>query len=248
MPSLQTVKILGLPVHNLVMSDALAAVREFVHSGGTHQIITADASMLVLAQEDPELFAIIQKASLVTPDSVGVLHASKQYGIPIRQRVSGVELVEQLCAKSASESYRIFFFGAGPGVADMAASAMNQKYPGCQVVGTHDGYFKDTDMPAILEKIKADKPDILCVAFGIPKQEKWIAKHQAELGVPVAIGVGGTFDVLSGTVKRAPLPFQKLHLEWLWRLIANPKKYQKVALLPKFVAMVHKDARKGKQN
>ena len=244
MPSLETVKILGLSIHNLVMSDALASVREFVNSGGSHQIITADASMLVLAQEDADLFAIIQNASLVTPDSVGVLHASKRYGKPIGQRVSGVELVEQLCAKSPTEGYRLFFFGSGPGVADQAASVMNQKYPGCQVVGTHDGFFKDEEIADILLSIKATKPDILCVAFGIPKQEKWIAKYQLELGVPVAIGVGGTFDVLSGNVKRAPIPFQKLHLEWLWRLLANPKKYQKVALLPKFVSLVRKDARK----
>ena len=244
MPSLQTVQILGLPVHNIVMSNALSAIRDFVSSGGIHQIITADASMLVIAQDDPELFAIIQNASLVTPDSIGVLHASKRYGKPIDKRVSGVELVEQLCAKSPIEGYRLYFFGAAPGVAEQAASQMNSKYPGCQVVGAHDGFFNDTDIPAILKSIKATKSDILCVAFGIPKQEKWIAKYQAELGIPVAIGVGGTFDVLSGTVKRAPVLFQKLHIEWLWRVISNPKKYQKVALLPKFVRMVRKDARK----
>ena len=230
-----TIQLLGLPVHNVTMEGALAQIHLFVHSGGVHHVVTADASMLVTAQEDRELAEIIRAASLVTPDSVGVLWGAKKRGTPLQERVSGVELVERLCALSPSQNYRIFFFGAAPGVAELASRKMCETYPGCLVVGTHDGFFTPEQIPGILEEIKATKPDILCVAFGIPKQEKWIRAYASEIGVPVSIGVGGTFDVLSGTVKRAPVLFQKLKLEWFWRVIKNPKKLNKVLLLPKFV-------------
>ena len=236
--SLPEVRILGLPVHRLNMTDALARIDGFVASGKTHHIITADASMLVMAQDDPELRAIVANAELVTPDSAGVLWAAKRRNSPLAERVSGVEIVEKLCAASAHRNYRLYFLGAAPGVAQKAADCMSAKYPGCRIVGTRDGFFQPSDLPAILAEIRDARPDILCVALGIPKQEKWIHANRAALGVPVLIGVGGTLDVLSGTVKRAPKPFQKLRLEWLWRVISNPKKISKVALLPRFVRLI----------
>ncbi len=234
-PAARTIQLLGLPVHDVDMTEALEQIDGFVRSGRCHHVVTADASMLVTAQEDAELAGILRAASLVTPDSVGVLWGAKKRGTPLRERVSGVEIVERLCALSSTKGYRLFFFGAAPGVAALAAEQMSAKYPGCEVVGTHDGFFTLEQVPDIVEEIKAARPDILCVAFGIPKQEKWIRAHSEKIGVPVSIGVGGTFDVLSGTVKRAPVLFQRLHLEWLWRVLKNPKKLNKVMLLPRFV-------------
>jgi N-acetylglucosaminyldiphosphoundecaprenol N-acetyl-beta-D-mannosaminyltransferase len=158
----------------------------------------------------------------------------------LTERVSGVELVERLCALSPQKGYRLFFFGAAPGVAAQAAERMQAKYPGAEFVGTRNGFFTPDDLPDIIAEIRAARPDILCVALGIPKQEKFIAAHRDELGASVLIGVGGTFDVLSGTVRRAPKLFQALRIEWLWRVLSNPKKINKVMLLPRFVRLVRR--------
>ena len=235
---LPTVTLLGLTVHCLDMNAALEVIDGFMRKGKPHHIVTADASMLVMAKEDAELREIIAHADLVTPDSIGVLWAAKRAGKPITERVSGVVIVEQLCALSAARDYRLFFLGAAPGVAELAAQRMTAKYPGCQIVGTRDGFFTADDIPEITQTIRDSQSDIVCVAMGIPKQEKWIARYRNELGASVLIGVGGTLDVLSGTVKRAPVLFQRLKLEWLWRVISNPKKISKVMLLPQFVKRV----------
>ncbi len=236
--SLPAVSILGLPVHNVDMPTALEAIDGFIHSRVPHHIVTADASMLAMAQEDAALRAIIADADLVTPDSVGVLWAAKRAGTPLHERVSGVEIVERLCARSAECGYRIYFLGAAPGVAEQAAERMRARYPGTQIVGAQHGFFGAEGEAAVVEAIRSARPDVLCVALGIPKQEKWIAAHREALGVPALIGVGGTFDVLSGQTRRAPVWMQRARLEWLWRLLSNPRKIGKVMMLPRFVLMV----------
>ncbi len=242
--SLSSVQILGLTVHDVTMASALSAMDGFIRAGSPHHVITADASMLVLAQDDEALHEIVRSADLVTPDSVGVLWAAKRLGRPLQERVSGVEIVEQLCRCSAEKGHRLFFLGAAPGVAVQAAEKMRLKYPGAQIVGTRDGYFSAEESGALIEQIREARTDALFVAMGIPKQEKWIAKHRDQLGASVLIGVGGTFDVLSGTVRRAPIVMQRARLEWLWRVLSNPRKISKVLLLPRFMRLV---MRAGKQ-
>lgn len=239
-PAIPAVEILGLRVHNVDMAAALTAIRRFTAEGVPHHIITADASMLVMAQEDPDLRAIIAGADLVTPDSVGVLWAARRDRQPLRERVSGVEISEHLCAESARCDYRIFFLGAAPGVAATAADRMRAKYPGACIVGVRDGYFTREETDAVVDEIRAASANVLLVAMGIPKQEKWIQAHRDRLGCAVLIGVGGTLDVLSGQVKRAPRLMQALRLEWLWRVLSNPSKISKVLLLPRFVRMVNR--------
>jgi N-acetylglucosaminyldiphosphoundecaprenol N-acetyl-beta-D-mannosaminyltransferase len=238
-PVIPSVEILGLPVHNVDMPAALAAIRRYVKQGSAHHIITADASMLVMAQEDAELRAIIQHAALVTPDSIGVLWAAERKKQALRERVSGVEIAERLCAESAENDYRIYFLGAAPGVALAAAERMRDKYPGACIVGARDGYFNREQDQAVVDEIIATRANILFVAMGIPKQEKWIQRYRDQLGCAVLIGVGGTFDVLSGQVRRAPRIMQALKLEWLWRVLSNPRKINKVMLLPRFVRLVN---------
>ena len=221
------------------MAGALAAIRTFVRSGEPHHIVTADASMLVMAQEDPELHAIIPRADLVTPDSVGVLWAAGRKNQRLNERVSGVEIAERLCAESAENRYRLFFLGAEPGVAAAAADRMRAKYPGACIAGARDGYFGPGETQSVIDEVRAAHANILLVAMGIPKQEKWIQAHRDALGCAVLIGVGGTLDVLSGQVRRAPKVMQVLRLEWLWRVISNPRKISKVLLLPRFVRMVN---------
>ena len=231
---MDSVTILGLRVDCITPQQAVEALEGFIAAGVPRHVVTADSSMAVLARHDPNLRSIVAGADLVTPDGFGLLWASRLLDSPIPAKVSGVDLAEKLCELSAVKGYRIFFLGAAPGVAEEAALNMTRRFPGAQIVGTRDGYFTAEQEPEIVTQIKAAAPDILLVAFGIPRQEMWINRHKAALEVAVLIGVGGTFDVFSGRVKRAPLWMQNHGWEWLYRLWTNPKKIAKVMTLPQF--------------
>lgn len=228
------VEILGIGVDPVTMPEALSRIESFIERGIPKIVVTADASGIVAAQSDQQFRNILEKADLVTPDSIGVVWASRKVGAPIVERVSGVDLVEELCKLSAAKNYSLYFLGAAPGVAEKAAEASRLKYPGVNIVGTHDGYFSLADENSVVAQIRNLKPDVLFVAMGIPKQEKFIARYLYEIAATVSIGVGGSFDVLSGMVKRAPTFVQRMRVEWLWRLIMNPNKWRKVMALPKF--------------
>lgn len=216
------------------MDQAILRLEQFIVSGEPHVVVTADASGAVIAQSDPVFTAIVQQADLVTPDSYGVVWAANRRGANLRERVSGVDLVDRLCALSSAKGYRLYFLGAAPGVTDMAAEKLRLKYPGCNIVGTRHGYFPAESDPVVAEEVAAFRPDVLFVAMGIPRQEKFIAATKDIIRAKVAIGVGGSFDVFSGQAKRAPKLIQKLKLEWLWRTLLNPKKIAKAKTLPIF--------------
>ena len=232
------VEILGLPVDRLTMAQTLSLLEEFVASKAPHLVVTADAAGIVQAQSDSDWNSIFRSADLATPDSIGVIWAAKKRVRPIAERVSGVDLVERICALSADKGYRIYFLGAEPGVAERAAEKMRLKYPGCNIVGARHGYFPAESDEIVAQEVAEAQPDFLFVAMGIPRQEKFIRSTQEIIRAPVAMGVGGSFDVFSGKAKRAPKLFQSLHVEWLWRLLLNPKKIAKAKNLPKFVWMV----------
>lgn len=238
-----TIDLLGVPVARLGMGETLEVLASFVASGEPHLVVTADASGIAQAQTDPDLMAIYQCADLVTPDSVGVLWGARRKGQTLPGRVSGVDLVDLLCAASADKGYRIYFLGAAPGVAELAAEKMRLRHPGCNIVGSRHGYFPPESDEVVANEVAAARPDILFVAMGIPRQEKFIIATQSIIRAKVAIGVGGSLDVFSGTVKRAPKLVQAVHLEWLWRTLANPKKIAKAANLPRFVAYVLKSGK-----
>ena len=230
--------ILGIKISAVDTATTLATIEEFIRSGRPHMVVTADSSAVVLARKDRELREIINSADLVTPDSVGILWAARRFGTPLPERVSGVDVVESLCDRAARSGYRVFLLGAAPGVAEAAAEKLQQKYPGLTVAGTHHGFFRPEDSASVVRKIRESKPDILFVGMGIPLQEKWLYRHLDELRVPVSMGVGGTFDVVSGKVKRAPKWLQRHGLEWIFRLANNPRKIRKCLTLPVFVLMV----------
>ena len=232
------IQVLGVSVDALTMDQCLERLAQFVESGGPHFVVTADASGIVQAQTDPELRELYASADLVTADSVGVLWAAKRSGHALPARVSGVDIVEHVCRRSSEVGWRVFFLGAAPGVAEQAAERLKLKYPGCNIVGTRHGYFPPDSDGVVAAEVAESKPDILFVGMGIPRQEKFIRTTQEIIGSKVAMGVGGSFDVFSGKVKRAPVAFQKLKLEWVWRLLQDPKKIAKVKLLPVFVKMV----------
>jgi N-acetylglucosaminyldiphosphoundecaprenol N-acetyl-beta-D-mannosaminyltransferase len=192
------------------------------------------------ALNDEELADVIRHCGLVVPDGSGVVWALRRHG-DVVQKVAGVDLVRAMAARAGKEGFGIYFLGAKPGVAREAADNLAAQFPGMRIAGARDGYFKPEDEPALFDEIRAAKPDILLVALGVPRQEKWIVQHQKALGVAVAMGVGGSLDVFAGRVKRAPAGFQRLHIEWLYRLIQEPWRFQRMqSTLPAFVGEVLK--------
>lgn len=228
------VRILDIPVDCINHAETMAILQGFLEGQSPNLIATADASGIMIAQSDPDFRNILESASLITPDSIGVIWAGKRLGHPFEGRVSGVELVDALCALSAEHGHRIFLLGAAPGVADMAAERLKLRHPGCNIVGTRHGFFPAADDAVVAEEVAKSRPDILFVAMGIPRQEKFIFQTMGLINAKIAMGVGGSLDVFSGKVKRAPKFVQKLHLEWLWRTLANPKKIAKAKHLPVF--------------
>jgi N-acetylglucosaminyldiphosphoundecaprenol N-acetyl-beta-D-mannosaminyltransferase len=219
-----SIKLLGMRVDRVDMGGAVALVERFVAEGTPHQIVTADASMVVTASDDPEFARIVENCDLVTPDGAGILWATRRLGTPVTAKVSGVDLSARCVELSAEKGWRIFFFGAGPGVAEEAAVPHARPPPRRADRRLPGRLLQAEDESGIVEQIRAARPDILLVALGIPKQEKFIDRHKAALGVPVCIGVGGTLDVFAGAVKRAPVWMQKAGLEWLYRIGSNPRK------------------------
>lgn len=233
------VDILGVKVDSVTMPQAVAQVEEYMDERKNVLIATANAEMIMRATHDAELKTILNAASLVVPDGAGTVWAAHHLGYEMPERVAGYDLAQELMRIAPSKKQRVFFFGSAPGVAEKAKAKAEELYPGIEIVGTRDGYFKSEDEPAIIEEIKAAKPDLLLAALGVPKQEKWLYAHLQELDVPVSIGVGGTLDVMAGVMKRAPYWMQKAKLEWLFRGMLQPKRAGRLMALPKFVLKVH---------
>jgi len=232
------VDILGVPIDVLTMDQAIQRIEGFIQKETPHQVITANAEMVMHAQEDPEFKELLLKADLVTGDGAGVVWASRKTGPRLPERVTGVDLVNNLLPLAAQNGYGIFLFGSAPGIAEEAGRKMQENFPTLKIVGIENGYFQPQNEQTIVEKIRQSGAKILLVALGFPRQEKWIQKHLHNLGVPVAIGVGGTLDVFSGRVLRAPVWMQKSNLEWLYRLLKEPQRAMRMLALPKFVLRV----------
>lgn len=235
----ERIEILELQVDRLTMEEVLQRVEEFIKDGGFHQIITLGTEMAVAASSDREFKDVINSVHLVVPDSVGILWAAKKKGKPLPGRVAGIDIIYRLSELAVKKGWSFYFLGAKPGVAGTAAENLSKTYPGLKIAGTHHGYF--TDDTEVIEDIKRCKPDILLAAMGFPKQEKWTWKNRENIGASVCIGVGGSFDVLSGKLKRAPEIFIKLGLEWFYRFLKEPSRIRRLTALPKFMLMVYKE-------
>lgn len=237
-----SISILGVKIHRVDMAATLDLVRGYIASGKPHIIVTLDAAGVARAQDDPDYRDLVNSADLVTPDGAGVLWAARKLGTPLIERVSGVEIAREMCRIAAEDGFAIYFLGAAPGIAEQASANLAKQYPGLQIAGTHDGYFDSSRDREIAALVKSSGAKALMVAMGVPRQEKFIRDNMNELGVCVAIGVGGSFDVFSGKVKRAPEWWQRHGMEWLYRLMMDPRnKIAKVWSLRKFVALVLKE-------
>ncbi len=227
-----SVAVMGLPLANVTATEAVDQIEELILSGGTHQVATANLDFWVNSLKDVHLHRIIAGCSLVLPDGMPLVWISRLLGNPLKERVSGVDMVPMLAELSARKGYRIYLLGGRPGVGERAAKLLGELYPGVNIVGHHAPPLVDLermDHGDTLERIREAKPDILMVAFGNPKQEKWIRMHAKRLGVPVSIGIGGSMDMLVGDVHRAPAWMQRSGLEWLGRCLQEPKR-----LMPRY--------------
>jgi len=231
-------RILGVRVHDVTMEEALRIVAGFLAKGGAHQICTVNPEFVMHARRDPAFFRVLEEADLNVPDGVGLLWAGRILRQPLRERVPGVELMEALAVRAAERGWRVFLLGAAEGVADRAAAVLQARYPGLIVAGTFAGSPRPEDAPHILERLRKARPDLLFVAYGAPQQDLWIARYQPELGIPVAMGVGGAFDFIAGVVPRAPRWMREIGLEWLYRLIRQPWRWRRMLALPRFVLAV----------
>lgn len=223
----KTVAILGIPIDDLTTEEALERLEQFIQSGRFHQVATANTDFLIKAHGDPELRTILRTADMVVPDGMPVVMASRWLRAGLRERVTGADLVPALAARAAKKGYRLFMLGARPEVAARAKERMEAVNPGLRIVGCVSpppAHIVEMDNESLLAQVEATKPDILLVAFGNPKQEKWIHMHRHRLRVPVCIGVGGTFDFLAGAQPRAPEWMQRSGLEWLHRLGHDPRR------------------------
>jgi N-acetylglucosaminyldiphosphoundecaprenol N-acetyl-beta-D-mannosaminyltransferase len=238
MHTIETVHVLGAPVARLTLAEAAQVVAGFVREGRPRQVITLNPEYLYQAQFRPELMEIVRRADLVTADGVGIVWAARRAGNPVPERVTGIDLLLRLAEEAGAQGWRVFLLGAAPGVAEAAGRELAARYPGLTVAGTHHGYFKAEEEPAVVAKVRQSRADLLFVALGAPRQELWAARHLEALGVPVVMGVGGSFDVLAGKVRRAPVWLRRLHLEWLGRLLMDPKRWRRQLVLPKFVLLV----------
>ena len=238
------VDVLGVAFDNVTLDEAVDRALELLEQEGPHLAATPNPEIVQRANQDPEFAEILSRADLVIPDGVGVIYAARILGRPLRARVPGIDLATALLGRVAGTGKRLFLLGAAPGVAEQAAVNLRAAYPGLVVCGVHDGYFKE-DGP-VVDAIREAKADLVFVCLGAPKQEKWIAAHGAAAGARLYIGLGGAMDVFAGRVERAPEKFQKLGLEWLYRLMKEPSRIGRMAKLPLFLVSAVGARLKGK--
>lgn len=236
---IEPIKILGVPVHPMTMQEAVTALEERMQADMQTFVVTANAEIIMMCQEDAGYNQIIShEAELVLPDGAGAVWAGRHLGYKVPERVAGFDLYNQLLALSAKKGYKAYFFGGSPGVAEAAKAKSEELYPGVQIVGCHNGYFTDADVPAIIDAINKSGAEMLFVALGAPKQEKWILEHRNELKPRILMGIGGSFDVLAGKMERAPKWMQDASLEWAFRLYKQPSRFMRMMALPKFALKV----------
>lgn len=235
------VNLLGVNIDAFDLEETVRQVAEYVRSGLPHRVITINPEFLYNAQADRKLSDLAGRADLVTPDGVGIVWACRVAGSPVPERVTGIDLMTRLVKQAAVEGWSIFLLGAAPGVAEEAAARLSLDYPGLRVAGVHHGYFNDNEEAKVAGRVRETRPDLLFVALGAPKQEWWIDRNLQETGAVVAVGVGGSFDVVAGKVRRAPRWVRRLHLEWLFRLVKEPSRWRRQAVLPLFAWLVIKE-------
>lgn len=231
-------EILGCRLDLLDAREAIDRILAFVRGGDVAQVVTLGTEMVVHAQRDDAFRDVVNRSALSVCDTIGLLAVARSRGARISTRVTGVELVEELCKRAACDGIGVYLFGGAEGVAADAAAILEARFPGLPIAGVRNGFFVTEDEPAIAEQIANSGAKLLFVGLGSPRQEFWLAKNLAATGCTVGVGVGGSFDVLSGRLRRAPYVWQRLGLEWLYRLVTDPRRFRRQLALPYFVWLV----------
>lgn len=244
MKSVQRVRVLGAPVDAVDMAGALGFVENRIRgrqSQPSSCVVAINPEKAFAARKNPELHTCLEDAALVIPDGIGVVLAARLlHRVPIR-RVAGADLMQEICRRAAEKGYRLFLYGASEEVNRSAVAELRRRFPDISIVGRQHGFLPPDAMDKLLDEIDQSQADILFVALGSPRQENWMKCYAPRLNTPVCMGIGGTLDTLVGHVKRAPRIWQRLGLEWLYRLISQPSRAKRQIVLPLFVWLVVRD-------
>jgi N-acetylglucosaminyldiphosphoundecaprenol N-acetyl-beta-D-mannosaminyltransferase len=234
------IRLLGLPVDDVTMSEAIEIIDGFIACGGIHQSVVINVSKVVQASNDATLRAIIETCDLVTTDGQPIIWAARLLGTPLRARVTGIDLMQRLIEHASTRGYRVYLLGASQSVVSAVARRIAMEQPGVKIVGYHHGYWADSDEPELVARIASASPQILFVAIPSPRKEAFLGAWKDAIGAPFVMGVGGSFDVYAGVTKRAPTWMQRMGLEWLFRVIQEPRRlWRRYAWdAPRFARMV----------
>ena len=244
------IKILGINIDNITLDEAGNITKELIENSNKtcKMVVAPNTEFIMMAQKDEEFFKVLNKADLATPDSVGVMIGGKLQKKPFKERIPGQSYFRKVLEVGEKEEWTFYLLGGKEGVAQKAAENIKKIYPNIKIVGCHEGFFEKDAEDDVIKQINELRPNVLFVAMGAPIQEKWINKYQNKLKVDLAAGQGGTFDYEAGNIKRAPVVFQKLGIEWLWRLILQPTRICRMVVLPIYLIKIifTKDITKGK--
>lgn len=229
-------EIFGVGFDDMTAEQAVSFANDTINAGEKAYIVTPNPEIVWIARKDKPLRDSINSAALVLPDGVGIILAAKILGTPLRELIPGIDFTTLLLDKLSNSGGSVFLLGAKPGVAEEASRKLIDSHPGLVIAGVADGYFTD-DRP-VIEQINSACPDLLLVCLGAPKQELWMAGSISKLNVRICVGLGGALDVFAGTVKRAPMLFRRLGLEWLYRLIREPRRIKRMIKLPLFILAI----------
>lgn len=244
---MERVNILGIQVDMVTIPEAVNKILDFLKEDKCHCVYTPNSEIIMEAYRDTGFGDVLNEADLLTADGIGVVYAAKYLNKPLKERAAGYDIARLLLEKINYTEKKIFIFGGKPGVAEKAKENMKKDYPGLNIVGVRNGYFKEEDEEGIINEINSSGADILFVCLGAPRQEKWIHANKDKLNVKVAMGIGGSVDVFAGTVQRAPDFFCKTGLEWFYRLMKEPWRAKRMMDLPRFAMTVAKEGKKYEQ-
>lgn len=235
-------KIMNTYVNAINMQQTIDYVEKIIAEGNPTQHVVINASKINLMEDDSKLAQIVNSCPLINADGASVVWAAKRLGIPLKERVTGCDLFQKLMAVSEKKGYKVFLFGAKEEVVTKVKAIYEQQYPNIQIVGYRNGYFTEKDEPQIVKQMRDSGADMMFVAFSSPKKEYWVSKYLNEINIPFVMGVGGSFDIVAGVTKRAPIWFQEHGLEWLYRFVQEPRRMWKRYIIgnARFVALTYK--------
>lgn len=241
--------ILNTYVNVISLDETVDEVEKIIERGVPTQHVVINASKVNLMEADPELASIVNECPLINADGASIVWAAKKMGVPLRERLTGIDLFQRLVELASEKGYRIYLFGAKEEVVTKVKAIFEERYPSIRIAGYRNGYFTDADEPQIVSDMAASGADMMFVAFSSPKKEYWIHKYIDQIGIPFVMGVGGSFDVVAGVTDRAPTWMQEHGLEWFYRFIQEPGRLWKRYIIGnlKFVALTYryKFAKKG---